>query len=73
MSWTACTDGYCRDHYTDKAGAGWFPKKRKARKLRELVPKLEREGASLADDESEQPKNGSRSHSRTVVEGIKRE
>jgi hypothetical protein len=28
MTWTACYDDLCPDHYSDKAGAGWFPQEK---------------------------------------------
>jgi hypothetical protein len=27
LSWTACSHDHCTIHYSDKAGAGWYPKK----------------------------------------------
>jgi hypothetical protein len=33
LSWTACYDDSCISHYNEKAGTGWWPRKRKTRSL----------------------------------------
>lgn len=62
FSWTACTDDACPIHLSSKEGAGWFPQKRRSRRVQPKPP-LVREDAFLSEANKENiPPNLEKAH-----------